>query len=219
MMRLIDISRTIHTNALVYPGDPPLELSPLCTVGPGSPFAITRLDGWTTHVLTHVDAPSHAVAGGASLDETPLDRFAGDAIVVEAGGDAVLASHVPAGEPLDGVSLLFKTRNSDRFDPAAFDRHHVYVSEGAAEAAVERGVNLVGIDYLSVDRYGDEAYPAHRTLLRGGVLILEGIDLARVAPGRYVLFALPLKIAAGDGSPVRAVLLPQTGPAPARGRG
>ena len=89
----------------------------------------------------------------------------------------------------------------------------------AAAAAVERGVNLVGIDYLSVDRYGDGTYPAHRTLLRSGVLILEGIDLAHVAPGRYVLFALPLKIAAGDGSPVRAVLLPQTGPAPARGHG
>jgi arylformamidase len=218
MMRLVDISRTIHTNALVYPGDTPLELSRLCTVGPESPCTITQLGGWTTHFLTHVDVPLHFVAGGASLDETPLDRFAGDAIVVEVDGDAVLASHVPAGEALDGVGLLFKTRNSDRFDQGAFDEHHVYVSEGAAKAAVERGVNLIGIDYLSVDRYGDETYPAHRSLLGSGVLILEGIDLSHVAPGRYVLFALPLKIAAGDGSPVRAVLLPPPGPAPAGGR-
>jgi hypothetical protein len=117
-------------------------------------------------------------------------------------GDAVPASHVPAGEAPEGVGLSFETRNSDRSDPGAFDEHHVYVSDGAALAAAERGVDLVGIDDLSVDRSGDEAYPAHRALLGSGVLILEGIDLARVAPGRYVLVALPLKIAAGDGSPV-----------------
>jgi arylformamidase len=213
-MRLIDTPRNIHTNALVYPGDTPLELSRLCTVGPESPCTITRLGGWTTHFLTHVDAPLHFVAGGASLDETPLDRIAGDAIVVDVDGGAVLASHVPAGESLSGVRLLSKTRNSDRFNPDEIDEHHVYVSEGAAKAAVERGVRLIGIDYLSVDRFGDDAYPAHRALLGEGVLVLEGLDLAHVTPGRYVLFALPLKIAAGDGSPVRAVLLP-----PAHGGG
>jgi arylformamidase len=211
MMRLIDISRTIRTDALVYPGDPPLRVSPLSTIGPQSPYAITRLDGWTTHVLTHVDAPAHFVAGGASLDEIPLDRFAGDALVVEIGLDAdvVRAAHLPVGDDLAGVSLLFKTRNSARAAGDAFDENHVYVGEDAARAIVDRGVGLVGIDYLSVDRYGDEAYPAHRTLLDNGVLVLEGIDLAHVGAGRYVLFALPLKIAAGDGSPVRAVLMPQ----------
>ena len=65
---------------------------------------------------------------------------------------------------------------------------------------------MVGLDYLSVDRFGDDAYPAHRALLGGGVLILEGIDLSGVEEGAYMLYALPLKIEAGDGSPVRAVL-------------
>ena len=68
-------------------------------------------------------------------------------------------------------------------------------------------MNLAGIDTPSVDRHGDGAFPIHRTLLGAGVLILEGLELAAVAPGHYQLIALPLKIARADGSPVRAVLL------------
>jgi arylformamidase len=210
-MRLIDISRPIASGGLVYPGDPPLAVERLCTVGKDSPCTITSLGGWTTHFLTHVDAPLHFVAGGATLDETPLDRFLGDALVIEVEGDAVLPGHLPPHEDLRGVAVLFKTRNSQAFDPDVFHEDHVYVSAGAATAAVERRVNLVGIDYLSVDRHGDETYPAHHTLLGNGVLILEGIDLAGVAPGRYTLVALPLRIAGADGSPVRAALIPHDG--------
>lgn len=107
-----------------------------------------------------------------------------------------------------GRHLLFKTRHSDTFDPRSFDEQHVYVTAEAAALAVERRVNLVGIDDLSVDRHGDETYPAHRTRLGAGVPILEGLDLGGVTPGLYPLTALPLRIARGDGSPVRAVLTP-----------
>ena len=101
-MRLIDISRPISSGGLVYPGDPPLEVERLCTVGKDSPCTITSLGGWTTHFLTHVDAPLHFVAGGATLDNTPLDRFIGEAIVVEVEGDAVLPEHLPAEAGLAG---------------------------------------------------------------------------------------------------------------------
>jgi arylformamidase len=220
-MRLIDISRPIASGGLVYPGDPPLEVERLCTAGKDAPCTITSLGGWTTHFLTHVDAPLHFVAGGATLDDTPLERFAGEALVVEVEGDAVLPEHLPQGEDLWGVAVLFKTRNSRIDDWTVFREDHVYVSAAAAARAVERRVNLVGIDYLSVDRHGDEAYPAHHTLLGNGVLILEGIDLAGVAPGRYTLVALPLRIAGADGSPVRAALIPHDAhdDEPARGEG
>lgn len=202
---VIDISRRIAPDALVYPGDEPLRMEPLCGIGPGCPFSITRL-GWSTHFLTHIDPPSHLLLEGASLDDIPLHRFIGEAVVVEVMGDAILAEHVPAAAR--GCNVLFKTRNSAAYELGHYDEQHVYVSAGAAEAAVACGANLVGIDYLSVDRSGDETFPAHNILLRHDVLILEGIDLSDVAPGRYQLITLPLKIAAGDGSPVRAVLLP-----------
>jgi arylformamidase len=158
----------------------------------------------TTHLLTHVDAPRHFFEGGASLDQIHVARFCGEALVIEAEGDVVLPGDVP-GEA-QGLNLLFKTRNSARWNASVYDREHVSISPAAAEVMAARGVNLAGIDYLSVDRCGDESYPVHRTLLGAGVLILEGIDLAGVTPGRYHLSALPLKIAGGDGSPVRAVL-------------
>jgi arylformamidase len=202
---LIDISRTISEGALVYPGDPPVRIRRRDDISSGAPFNLTEL-GWTTHLLTHVDVPLHFSASGAGVAEIPPGRFIGDALVVEVDGPAVLPEHVP--QEAAGLNLLFKTRNSTSWNPLVYDTGHVYVSAGAAEAIASRGANLAGIDYLDVDRHGDEDYPAHRILLGADVLILEGIDLSGVEPGPYTLIALPLKIAGGDGSPVRAVLLP-----------
>ena len=203
----LDVSRTISSDSLVYPGDPPLGVSKFCEIEPGCPCNISQV-AWTTHFLTHVDPPLHFVPDGASLDEIPLHRFVGNAMVIEVSGDAVLAEHIPPADIIRGWNLLFKTRNSLSVESKTFDQNHVYVSDEAAAAAAQRGVNLVGIDYLSVDRFGDENYPAHRTLLQNDVLILEGLDLSSAKAGNYILIALPLKIAKGDGSPVRAILIP-----------
>lgn len=201
----LDISRSISPKSVTYGGDQPLNMPSLSSVGPGSRWSITKLD-WTTHFLTHVDPPCHGVRGGANLDQIPLNRFMGEALVVEVQGDAVELGDVPAGAK--GLSVLFKTRNSTIATEAPFARDYVYISGEAAEALVRAEVNLVGIDYLNVDRCGDETFPAHRALLGNNVLILEGLDLNRAAAGRYQLVALPLRIAQGDGSPVRAVLVP-----------
>lgn len=200
---LIDISRTISGDALVYPGDAPLRIEQLRTIGPDSPYGLLEIH-CTTHFLTHLDAPLHFFAEGESVEELAPDRFIGDALVIEVEGDAVRESDVP--ENAAGLNLLFKTRNSIHWDPHAYDTGHVYIDGAAAEAMAARGANLVGLDYLSVDRFGDDAFPAHRALLGAGVLILEGLDLSGVEAGHYTLYALPLKIANGDGSPVRAVL-------------
>lgn len=205
--RVIDISRTISPEALVYPGDAPLEMERVCEIGADCPFNLTRL-GWSTHFLTHVDVPLHFFQHGASTDDIPLHRFMSEAIVIEVSGDVIVSEHIPSEAIVRGKSILFKTRNSANFDPIQYDQNHVYLSGAAAETAVARKVSLVGIDYLSIDRHGDETYPAHRTLLSNDVLILEGADLSDVMPGHYHLIALPLKIAGGDGSPVRAVLIP-----------
>lgn len=203
---IIDISRTIADGALVYPGDDPVELERHWRIGPECPINMSRLS-WTTHVLTHLDPPFHFFEDGLSIDEIPLARFTGEARVVEITGDSIGPDDIPPVESIQGRNLLFKTRHSAAFNSRHFDPHHVYLTPEAARMAVARGVNLVGIDYLSVDRYGDEAFPAHRTLLGAGVLILEGLDLSDASAGCYTLHAFPLKLAHGDGSPVRAILV------------
>lgn len=202
-MTFFDISRLITDDSLAYPGDPPVRVKRSSHIGAGSPFNVLELN-WTTHVLTHIDAPKHFIEQGESVAELAPERFIGPALVIEVEGDAVDAGDVP--EVATGLNLLFKTRNSTRWDPRIYDEQHVFITPEAAEAIVAGGANLVGFDYLSVDRFGDEEYPVHRTLLGGGVLILEGLDLSGVEEGDYMLYALPLKIDGGDGSPVRAVL-------------
>jgi len=200
---LIDISRPISPEALVYPGDPPVAMERLCRVGAGHPYNLTQLH-CTCHILTHLDAPRHFFDHGAAVDELPPQRFVSEALVIPIEGPEVLPSHLP--KAIGGLSLLFRTRHSGPWPPE-FDTQHVYVSADAARRMAAEGANLVGIDYLSVDRCGDPDYPAHRLLLGAGVPILEGLDLAAAAPGRYTLIALPLRLAGADGSPVRAVLL------------
>ena len=203
-MKVLDISRLIAPGSLVYPGDPPVSIRRYCRI-PDSPFNMLHL-GLTTHVLTHIDAPLHFCAEGPAIDALAPERFFGAARVIEVEGSAVLPEHVP--EDAFGLNLLFKTRNSRKWDSREYDPNHVFITAEAARTIVQSGANLAGIDYLSVDPFGDDTFPAHRILLGAGVLILEGIDLSAAPPGDYTLIAMPLRIEQGDGSPVRAVLLP-----------
>ena len=207
---IADISRLISNAATVYPGDDPLRMQPFCSIGPGCPCNITRLGNWSTHILTHLDAPLHFISGGLSLDQMPLHRFIGEALVIPVAGDCVMPSDIASRVDLQGKNILFKTRNSAIATEAPFDENHVFITQEAADLAIRCGVNMIGIDYLSVDRHGDTTYPVHYALLGNNVLILEGIDLSAVDPGCYRLTALPLKIAGADGSPVRAILTAQS---------
>jgi arylformamidase len=108
-----------------------------------------------------------------------------------------------------GDALLFKTANSTsgRNVSGVFSEDFVYISPEAARFCAEKGVGLVGIDYGSVDRRSETDFPAHYELLGNEILILEGINLKNVPPGRYTLFCLPLKIKGAEGAPARAVLV------------
>jgi arylformamidase len=207
-MSIIDISRVIGPATTVYPGDSQVEFATIASMtsaGEPDPCNITEVKNFTTHLLTHVDVPRHFLADGKTLDDVPLRRFTGPAIVVDVSGKSIDSRDLPTNIP-EGVNILFRSGNSAVDDSEPFPEDHVYISENAAAALVEARVNLVGIDSLSVDRFGDEEYPAHKTLLSNGILILEGLHLADVSPGEYKLYAFPLHIASGDGSPVRAVL-------------
>jgi arylformamidase len=108
-----------------------------------------------------------------------------------------------------GDALLFKTTNSTSglSRSGLFSEKFVYLSEEAADVCVNLGAGLVGIDYISIDRYGDDMAPVHYKLLKEGILILEGINLMDVPSGDYTLLCPPLKMKGAEASPVRALLL------------
>ena len=202
-MTLVDVSVTIRAGMPVYPGNPGPVLSPVQRIAEGAEANVGRLD-LGLHTGTHVDAPRHFEEGGAGAETLPADALVGPAVVIDATGvrdriDAPAVERlVPTGAP---DRVLFRTRNSEAWARSAFEADFVAVDRRGAELLVQRGVRLVGVDGLSV---GDPQ--AHHALLGAGVVVLEGLDLARVEAGRYELLCLPLKVEGGDGAPARAFL-------------
>ena len=190
---MIDISRRIEPGMVIYPGDPPLAMELALSRARGDVANVTRLS-LGTHTGTHVDAPAHFLDGGAGVEALPLDALIGPASVVDAGAPigALDAAALRALDLPDRAERLLLTCAPE--DGLAGD---------AARLLVARGVRLVGVDCLTI---GDEE--AHRALLEAGVVIVEGLDLTRAAPGPWRLVCLPLLIPGADGAPARAVLAP-----------
>jgi arylformamidase len=171
----------------------------------GDPVNVSELD-MGAHSGTHVDAPDHFLAAGAGAEALPLEALIGPADVVDATA-AVTALDLLTVRDLELPSrgserILFKTRNSQLWNRDEFSRDFVRLDGEAAAYLVERGVKLLGIDYLSI---GDAE--AHRVLLGAGVVCVEGLDLRGIEPGSYELVCLPLKLVGSDGAPARAVLI------------
>ena len=206
-MRVIDMSIPLDDFTPTYPGDPPFEKASAKSRAQGDAAEVSRLT-LGSHAGTHVDVPHHFVEGGADLSAVALEAFVGPCRVVEVMGRRRLgAADVEAAAPARGERILFKTDNSALWGREGFARDYAYLTGDAAAALAASGVVLVGWDYLSVEEFGASGAPAHEALLGAGVMILEGLNLTGVRAGEYFLAALPLAIAGGDGSPVRAVLL------------
>jgi arylformamidase len=205
-MVLYDISVSISPSLPCYPGDPPVRISPLPAPAEGEPFRITRLS-FGSHTGTHIDAPAHLLADGRAVDEIPLTILIGPCLVVDlTGHDGEINAGLLRKLPLKGARrLLFHTRNSSLWEQPDFVEEFTALTPAAATCLVELGVQLVGIDYLSVEHSRTQG-EVHRILLAAGVVILEGLNLAGVERGEYELICLPLKISGGDGAPCRAVL-------------
>jgi arylformamidase len=162
------------------------------------------------HHSTHVDAPLHYIADGKSVESMPPEILIGGVTVIELTEVEMITASVleAASLPSDCERLLFKTRNSDLWNDMdhEFYLDYVSVTPDAARILVDRGVRLVGVDYLSVEAYGLEGNGTHRTLLGAGVVIVEGLDLREVEAGAYEMACLPIKITGADGAPARVVL-------------
>jgi arylformamidase len=206
-VEIFDVSVPVREGMPHYPDDPGVHCERARSLARGDSANVSRLD-FGVHSGTHVDAPLHFLEGEGAADSLPLAAMVGAADVV----DATALPDGPIDAPaLNGLAIpddcdrvLLKTRNGRLWELDDFSHDFISLDASGARHLVERGIVLVGIDYLSI---GDA--DAHRVLLSSGVVPLEGLDLRAVEPGRYTLACLPLKLVGADGAPARVVLLRQ----------
>jgi len=208
-MPIYDISLAVTTGGVVYPGNPPIEIELQQALARGDGANVSSLS-FGSHTATHVDAAKHFFDDGQTVDHLPLDRLIGPCVVLEfddsvmAIGPTELRRH-----DLTGVKrVLCKTRNSRILQrQPLFAKDYTYISPEGADHLVSMGVELVGVDYLSIEQFKSGHHRTHRALLEAEVVIIEGLALADVLPGKYQLVCLPLKLSGLDGAPARAVLI------------
>jgi len=206
---IYDISVPISPDLPVWPGDPAVEVTQVLHIDRGDKMTLTRLQ-MGAHTGTHVDAPAHFVAGGRTIEALDLNVLVGPALVVGVPDvGAITAALLDRLDIPQGTRrILFRTRNSELWSrgETQFFREFVGITSDGAQWLVNRGVQLVGIDYLSISPY-DDPIPPHQILLGAGVIALEGLNLAAVAPGVYDLVCLPLRIEGAEGAPARVILV------------
>jgi len=206
--RIFDISVPIRTGGLVYPGNPEIDITLQQAVAKGASANVSSIH-FGSHTGTHADASRHFFDDGQPVDKIPLERLIGPALLVSF-DDSVLSIGVNELRPraIKGHRrILFRTRNSALLSQRDFVNSYTFVAPDGAQYLVDNGVELVGVDYLSVEQFHSGHHRTHRTLLEHGVVILEGLDLSVPPAGEYQLICLPLRLEGCDGAPARAVLI------------
>lgn len=207
-MEIYDITVPIRSSMPVYEGDPGVKIEPWSAFAKGDSSNVSMLS-FGAHTGTHVDAPAHFVEGARRIDALSLDVLIGLARVLRVPDDVnEIGLEFINRRDLSGVErVLFHTRNST-FWNEGFRKDFTHLLPEAAQLLVDRGIKLVGTDYLSIEKFHSGHHRTHLTLLSNNVVIVEGLNLSEVPESDYELICLPLKIAegAGDGAPARAVL-------------
>jgi len=189
-----------------WPSNPPPSIRPLKLLKEGDSSNVAEII-MNSHTGTHIDAPSHMLCNGKAIDQLSFEILIGRSQVISIDNDILITRGELETKYDCGIErVLFKTKNSFRWRENSFFPDYVYLDPNAAKFLVSNNVKLVGIDYLSVDKYGAKTYESHKMLFERDVIIVEGINLAAVPAGYYDLFAFPLKIKGADGAPARVLL-------------
>lgn len=207
---ILDISIELSPQMVRWEGDPPMLIRQVLQLSKGDPYNLSEMK-LSLHQGTHLDAPHHFLENGDFVEDFPLDLLIGEAqvIVIPDSVSSISSTVLRQAGIQPGIRrLLFKTRNSQYWknDPYTFHSDFVSLSLDGTDYLIERGIRLVGIDYLSISP-ADDFRPVHVRLMEKKIVILETLDLSEVEGGLYTLVCLPLKVKAVEGAPVRAVLL------------
>ena len=208
-MKIYDVTVAISEAVPVYAGDPRVTIEGVLSMAAGDAANVSRLC-FGAHTGTHVDAPNHFIDGTRRVEDLDIEKLIGPCRLVE------LDDSVTAIEPIHLAKLgsvervLFKTRNSAFWNEpeTGFRTDFTYITPDAARVLAAGRLKLVGIDYLSVEKFGSTDFAAHVALLEKEIVILEGLDLRAVPAGEYELICLPMKFVGGtgDGAPARTIL-------------
>jgi arylformamidase len=208
MNKIIDISVPLHCNMPIWPNSAGIRLIQTMSMERNDPFNNSCLT-CDVHIGTHIDAPLHFIKNGNSVEKISLDTLIGPAFVVYIPQVETITAEILSALTLPSGTkrLLLRTENSVLWEKGItnFSPGYVALNIDAAKWIVEQGIRLIGIDYLSIQSYNGN-HETHRILLGAGVIIVEGLNLTNVEPGKYELICLPLKLVGSDGAPARVVL-------------
>lgn len=204
-MKIIDISVPLNEHVPIFEGNPPFSVRWAMRISDGDQVNLTELrEG--VHTGTHIDAPKHFIDKGRTIDRIPLSRFISDVHVLHCRGKSISERDLERVALRQNDGVLFRTSNSMKYG-LPFFHDFVYLEEGAARELVRMKPSVVGIDYLSIEKFGSETAPAHNILLSHNIPIIEGLCLKGVREGRYTLISLPLYLQGREAAPARAVLI------------
>ncbi|AKB55678.1 metal-dependent hydrolase [Methanosarcina sp. A14] len=229
--KIIDITTSISPLTQIFPGDPIPEIEKVFTIEEEG-CAVSKLS-FGSHTGTHVDAPSHILKNGLTIDKLELKNLMGKALILDFSSqsgeltDFILEKAFRnMGAPENIPILLLKTEafsrkqgNACKVSPPGEESDSqntesgkeksgsAYLDKSGAAWIVEKGFKTIGIDSFSVDNFYSENLPAHHILLSGNVNIVECLELSYIEAGTYFFICLPLKIEGCDGAPARALLV------------
>ncbi len=203
LRKIHDISMKVEKSMIVYPGNPVPSLRQYSMIPENATNESMICIG--SHTGSHVDAGLHVKNGGYVTDDIPLGNFYGPCRVADLTGAGENIDDVDL-EPLNlkaGEIILLKTENSI-MGYGSFRENFAHVSRSGADLLIAKKVKTLGIDYLSVKKFGADN-DVHLDLI-DNMTIIEGLDLSSVHPGNYLFCGFPVKLDS-DASPIRAVLI------------
>jgi arylformamidase len=213
--KAVDLTHELHNGMPIYPGDPKPSFVSYSTLEKEG-VNLTKLT-LGSHTGTHIDAPRHFIPNGIGVDRIPPSRLFGEAFV----GDM---SSKPTGSGITSQDLrealggkvakddivIIYTGCSEHWDDELMRRNYTYLTGDAAQYLVSKRIRAVGIDYLSVEKFGASAPVAHKTLLGNGIFIIESLSMAtkQFVQQRILMICMPIKLQDGDGAPSRIIGVP-----------
>lgn len=214
--RFYDITVPISSDLLLWPGDPQVEIIQVSAIAQGAESNVSQLR-MSVHTGTHIDAPKHFLEDGKTIDQIDLQKLTGLVFVMVFGDETSVITKETLEQHRDFMALkkvrkvLFKTSNSAFWPNSSngFQKDYVGLDRTAAQLLAVLGMDLVGVDYLSIAPYNETEAP-HKILLEREVVLLEGIDLTKVPKGYYEMYCLPLLLKGSEGAPARVILKSET---------